>query len=757
MKIARHVLGIIVMVCVTPQLLFAQFDDETTLDLMASVFLEQVDDSTSSDVASGLIFRNINRIERFESPEMLAEIQSAEKEKDWERLDELLKEYISSFGVKNFEKDAYLLWQAGEVKEILQDTAASIRYYELAIKHSKYRPEYDAWYARFDSLRAPRRSEWLSIEQYYKLRELRKKSDIMIPPKKVLQNMGTKINSVQADYAPFMHPSDSLLIFTSRRAEETLIDDIFSKKNEDLFYAQRSFITGKWEDAQRFDDEINSPLNEGSACLSPDGTTLYFTRCNALNGYGDCDLFQAEYETGRWVRIKNLGKEVNSGYWDSHPNISPDGRVLFFASNRVEGFGGTDIFYTIRDSSGTWLPARNLGPIVNTPQNEVTPFYHKINKTLYFSSTGHIENLGSYDIYKTRWMTYNWEEPDNLGPLVNTQGNEYYFSIDGKGETIFYSRSKDSTLRLSSQNFDLYSFPMPMEARPDAVTTLRGILRDSISGHPLVGMVMVVDIDHGTEIAPKEINRRGYFEFDLIANRNYRIYVLGENFLTIKQDVKLEEEEVFAFLTESLNQNKPVIFESLQFEENSYALRKDVLPKLDYLARFLERYPMFRLEIKGHTDADGSDLYNLQLSQRRAEQIRDYIIERGKFGNERVTAEGFGEKYPIMPNDTEENKKINRRVEFELVLADELATDGPLPSEDELIFKDNDEEFDLDTDEFLDTMDWDEMDGDDFDDWLLDEDDFFDDDDDLLFDDDLFEEEEKDSNDKDENKKNEDL
>ncbi len=660
------------------------------------------------DFSATRSFPAIGVTEYFVDKKRIEEIRRLEKQgqelEDLEHLDAALQDYISRFGIENFRRDVGMLWLAGRTKEHLRDTTAAVYYYELAKVHNYGIP---APKMHYDSLTAATESEWLPIDQYFELLDVRRRIDPLIPPRKVLESMGQQINSDDADYAPFMHPTDSILIFTSRRdtLEINSSDyvDPFETQNEDLYFSVKDFMTGKWQEAERLSSEINSLLNEGSACLSPDGKTLYFVRCNAKMSYGDCDLFSAQFDGNHWTEIRNLGKEVNSIYWDSQPNITADGRTLFFSSNRKGGFGGTDLYYTTIGADGHWSPARNLGPIVNTPRDEVTPFFHKINETLYFSSNGQLKNFGGYDIFKAQWEMDSWGAPQNIGPLVNTRGNEYYFSINGQGTTIFYSNSRDTEKDHIKQDFDLWSFPMPMEARPDAIALFKGYLIDSISGNPLVGKVMIIDMDNGVEVMPKEINDRGYFEFDLINNNRYRIFVLGDNFLTIKSDFEMTKDTTFTFFTEAFEKGEPIVFESLEFESNSTKLRAHVRPKLDYIARFLNTYPMFKLVVEGHTDSDGRSESNLQLSQQRAERIATYIIGRGELDPVRVSAKGYGESRPVVPNDTEENKRINRRVEFRLEWDETYEGDYWLPTEEELFFDDDLLE-DVESDEF----DWDE-------------------------------------------------
>ncbi|GAB4404050.1 MAG: hypothetical protein OHK0039_03950 [Bacteroidia bacterium] len=645
-------------------------------------------------------FANINLLPRYVDAKELERIRALHKageeagnpEPILRELDPLLTAYVSKFGIENFRLDFQLLWMLGGVKHMLGDTAAAIRYYELAKLHDRgdIIPDF-----ALAELKAPKRNDWLPIDQYYELLEVRRKVDPLIFPKAVLQRMGSQINSEFPDYAPYLHPTDSILIFTSRRdhsgMDARLYIDPFAPKNEDLYIAERDFITGDWSSAVRFSDTINSEFNEGSACLAPDGVTLYFTRCREDRGFGSCDIYQATYNPalGRWEHFQNLGGAVNSKSWDSQPHISSDGRTLFFVSNRNGGMGGTDLYYSLRDDKGKWTPARNLGPLVNTPGNEVTPYFHKINETLYFSSDGHLTTFGSYDIYKARWLGDRWEFPKNIGPLINTEGNQYYFTINGRGSVIFYANSDNPEEDHVKQDFDLYSFPMPMEARPDAIAKLNGYLVDSVSGYKLRGTVLIIDLEENVEVAPKSINEEGYFEFDLISDRRYRIFVLGDNFLSIRKDMVVSGDTSFTIFTQSFEENKPIIFESLEFGTNSTKLKSDVKPELDYIVRFLQTYPMFKLEVEGHTDAVGRAESNLRLSQDRARAIADYVVRKGELDTARVHATGYGETRPLVPNDTEENRAKNRRVEFKLVLDETYEGDIWLPTEEELFFGPN--------------------------------------------------------------------
>jgi flagellar motor protein MotB len=635
----------------------------------------------------------------------------------------LLGDYIQRFQIDNFTRDYRFLWLLGRVKESRGDTALAVLYYQLAKLHS-HRDSLPLPLQHLDALLAPTRSAWTTIDEYYELLKVRARVDTIRPPR-IRTNMGEYVNSVSADYAPYVHASDDVLIFTSRRDTSGMIDveavGPGTSKNEDLYYTFFNEMVMDWETATRFDNSINTEFNEGSACLSPDGITLFFTRCEpstvtqpekfrfktgradtsmyvnntpSLQGYGSCDLYMAKLDrtTGGFTEVRNLGASINSEAWDSQPNLSADGLTLYFASNRKGGFGGTDLYQSRYDTlTQRWSRAVNLGPLINTAANESTPYFHRINATLYFSSMGHLFNYGDYDIFKSRFLGDRWELPHNVGPLINDGGSQEYFSISGDGKYIYYANANDVEQDRINQDFDLYSFKMPMEARPDADAILKGILRDSVTGYPLVGRAMVIDMEKGVEVAPRILSDSGYFEFNLINNRRYKLVIVGEDFLTINRGFEMTGDTTFNVMTKSFEEGRPFVFERLEFKSNSAKLSAKLKPNLDYLSRFLKNYPQFKLVVEGHTDADGPEARNQTLSRQRAERIRDYLLRKGNIDPTRISGQGYGETRPLVPNDTEENKSKNRRVEFKLIVDETYEGEIFWPSEEEFYFKDHTE------------------------------------------------------------------
>jgi outer membrane protein OmpA-like peptidoglycan-associated protein len=320
-----------------------------------------------------------------------------------------------------------------------------------------------------------------------------------------------------------------------------------------------------------------------------------------------------------------------------------------------------DIYYTFRDKKGEWVPALNLGPVINSRNSEVSPFIHPVHDVLYFSSNGYVLNFGEFDIYKSSRVAGAWQEADNIGPLVNGPGSEFYFTIDSQSKGLFYARSIENDLN----NLDLYSFPLPMEAQPLATTRLFGSLLDANTGDPFErGIISIIDIDNGIEVAPQYLSKEGKFDFKLINNREYLLVIQGDEFFRVEQIFTLNGDLELNMLTESITSR--LKFESIEFDNGSAELKTSMYVDLDKLSDFLLDNPDFKLKISGHTDSDGSYDFNMDLSNNRAAAIAEYIIYFGNISEARIETFGYGSSEPIVEEKTEEDKALNRRVEFEL-------------------------------------------------------------------------------------------
>ncbi|PRY13102.1 outer membrane protein OmpA-like peptidoglycan-associated protein [Pontibacter ummariensis] len=608
-----------------------------------------------------LDFPNLNKIPYYRNSRQLAAIQKLEKRKRYDQVLPLLEKYVHNFGVENFYKDTRLLWRLGQLAERQGELEKAKALYRLVLKHHRSDVRRVASY--YDSLEQNTKDYYVPLDYYYELVEYRKSVTTFKPPKGVYVNMGKAINSSYADYGPTLSDTNATLIFTSKRHIHGLKD----RSNEDLFYSRQ--INGFWEEAQPFGKPVNSIYNEGSAYLSRDGHTLFFTRCEARDSYGNCDIYTATKQPdGNWGQIKNLGSNVNSEAWDSQPTLSANEDTLYFSSDRLGGFGLSDIYYSYKTKSGDWAKAQNMGPVINTRDSEVSPFYHPLYQVLYFSSRGQLNNFGDFDIYKTYKVQGHWQEPRNIGPLVNGRGSEYYFTIDAASKNLYYARSEADDI----ENLDLFSFPLPMEAHPLAVTKVVGMLTDSVTQKPLSGVISVIDLDNGIEISSKYIRPDGSFEFNLIDNSNYLLLIQSPDFFTIEKQLQLQQDTSVQVMTTVIDYSIPLVFKNIEFDQNQSSIKEDMKPVLDEVALFLMDHPTYRLQIAGYTDGFGDPNFNLSLSQDRADAIKRYIERQiGIPGTDsRVEAIGYGSTRPLREEKTEEDRRINRRVEFKIIKPD---------------------------------------------------------------------------------------
>jgi outer membrane protein OmpA-like peptidoglycan-associated protein len=616
----------------------------------------QLNDSLTTYGQSDIFnFPNINKIRFYEHENSLVRVQPLEVSGAEENLYHALKDYVTNFAVDNFSSNTPMIWRLAKLSEKYGPPGESILLYKLVLKHYRKNTDIGKVRREFDSVTVNQKDNYVPLKQYYELVAFRKEIDTLRPPQGVLMKMAEWINSDKADYGPTIGNLDFLLLFTSKRNSVLSIERTY---NEDLFYTKKE--DGQWMEAQPF-RTINTRYNEGSACLSKEGKHLYFARCNSPDSYGNCDIFEATLSAdSTWGNVKNLGKNINSISWDSHPSLSHSGDTLFFASDRLGGFGLSDIYYSVRNENGVWQKALNVGPIINTRGNEVSPFFHHRYHVLYFSSDGQPLNFGDFDIFKSYRQETNWGEPKNIGPLVNGQGSEYYFTIDSESSQLFYARSDESDL----EDLDLHTFPVPMEAQPTAVVRLTGSLVNSQNKKPFKGIVSVIDMDKGVEVAPKFLREDGSFDFDLINKRNYLLIIQGEDFFRIEELFFMDGDTEMHRETDPIESK--IAFSSLEFENGKANILPAMHADLDKLANFLIDHPDFSLNISGHTDSQGSEVSNLRLSQARADAIKAYLMYQFKIDPDRITATGYGSAIPLVEEHNDDDRKLNRRVEFDI-------------------------------------------------------------------------------------------
>lgn len=477
-------------------------------------------------------------------------------------------------------------------------------------------------------------------------------------------NMGESINTQYDEYLPTLTADEQTFIFT-RLIPDTVDFGLKILMVEDFF--QTTKLNEKWEMAEKMPTPFNSLDNEGALSISPDGRTAYFTRCNARDGYGSCDLYYSERIGKRWTEPKNMGPTVNSSSWDSQPTIASDGRTLFFVSNRRGGKGKNDIWYTYRKDNDKWTKPISLDSTINTPGNDMYPFIHPSNTSLYFSSDYHL-GMGGFDIFYSNIVDGKFTPAQNIGYPINTSSDETSFIVSPSGKKAIFSTS----LKDGIGGKDLYEFDLYEKAQPTPVVYMKGKTFDKFTNKPLAVNFEVKDVDKNTLIASSSSDPlTGEYLVVLPLGATYALNAWAESYLFYSENFQLKDisnsnssqKDVYLI---PIVEGESVVLNNIFFETNDYSLLPNSQSELNILLELLEKNRNIVIEISGHTDNVGSQEYNLELSSKRANSVKTYLEEKG-IEAIRLKSKGFGQTKPISVNQTEEGRAKNRRTEFKII------------------------------------------------------------------------------------------
>lgn len=479
-------------------------------------------------------------------------------------------------------------------------------------------------------------------------------------------NMGDSINTARDEYLPYLTADDEYILFTSKRPQSVGgFNRSLQDYSEDFFFSRK--IDGAWTKARNLGKPINTRENEGAASVTQDGRMIFFTACNLPEGFGSCDIYFSKREGNKWTRPVILGEEINSESWDSQPCLSHDGKTLYFASGRAGGKGGRDIWFS-NFIDGKWTPAQNLGAPINTAGNEDSPFIHADDETLYFSSDYH-PGFGSQDLFVSyRDETDTWALPKNMGYPLNTVADESNIFVSASGKRGYINSDRDGGKGMS----DLYEFEMAPEIRPKLATYLRGLVVDSLTEKPLYARIQLIDVQSGDTIRKVFSDKvDGRFLMSLPLDRDYAAYVETPGYLFTSKNFSLAasaESSYFDLLIEmkKLRKDISIVLPNIFFDTGKWDLKETSDVELQFLLKFLKRNPKITIEVQGHTDDIGKDEDNLNLSQKRAEAVREYLLEQG-INPERLLAKGYGESQPVAGNITDEDRAQNRRTEIKIL------------------------------------------------------------------------------------------
>ncbi len=539
---------------------------------------------------------------------------------------------------------------------------------------------------------------------------------------KELVNLGPVINTEYAEYCPVISADESLLIFTSRRQGTTgNKKDVDNEFFEDIYVSKKG-ANGEWGTPENIGPTINTEFHEASNGLSHDGTELYIFKED--NGG---DIYKCvQTVDGNWSKPMRLD-HVNTKYDETSITFSEDGKTMIFASDRPGGLGRLDLYISKQDKKGRWGKPENIGSILNTQYDEDSPFLTPDGKTLFFSSDGH-NSMGGYDIYKTTLDNGKWSKPENLGYPVNTTDDDIYYVESGDGLHGYYSsvrsngsgekdlymitnkkpaeepkpvevakveEKKDTAVAQVAEKVEEVKEEVkkeelkaeepvkveaPVKEEPVAVAkptfksvTVKGRVFDVESGAPIPATVDVID-EKGKILQQITTTEDGYYTLVLNEkkNRNFTFLVKPAGYLkkSLKVAIKPAFEETETVQDLALSKyvaGQKYILRNIYFDFNRASLKPESAEELQKLVDMLKNNPEAKIEIGGHTDYVGSMEYNKALSQKRAQEVVNYLISKGISPN-RLTAIGYGKEHPLASNDDEEEgRELNRRTEFKIL------------------------------------------------------------------------------------------
>ena len=499
-------------------------------------------------------------------------------------------------------------------------------------------------------------AEWLITNIYFA------KEAIMNPLEISPVKLPEIINAGPLQYFPVLTGDEEQILFTKRQGAHPRYDE--------NIYASKKDENGNWIPPYSLSANINTASNEGTCTISADGKVLIFTSCQGRGSFGSCDLYISYREGKDWTRPINLGPNVNSKFWDSQPSLSADGRKLYFVSERPGGRGGRDIWVSQRDESDAWESAVNLGPSINTSRDEVSPFIHVNGQTLYFASKGY-PGLGGYDLFYSEFSNNVWSEPKNLGYPVNTPQDQISLFVTTSGERAYYSLdSYDQTgLPLSM----IYYFDIPPEISvSNRSFYVKGTILDDETRQPLKARVELRDVNKNELISVVSSDSvLGEYMMILTEGTEYALYVERPGYIFESRNFNLpqgseQKPVIMDFLLRKSESGAVTTLNNIFFETDSYALLDRSKTELDKVVEFLNNSHDMKIEISGHTDDVGTEAYNEELSMNRAEAVYLYLLDKGIL-EESMTYQGYGESRPAVPNDSEENRSKNRRIEFKIL------------------------------------------------------------------------------------------
>ncbi len=512
-----------------------------------------------------------------------------------------------------------------------------------------------------------------------KIQECRVGKELASNPVRVwIDNLGPSVNSKYPDFGPVISADNRELFFTSRRPEGNAgakEKDETGYNYEDIYSSSRSF-GGEWGEAMNLGKPVNTKKHDATVGISPDGKSL-ITYHGISRKNGNL-LITKKDDAGNWEKLRDLGRNINSGYHEEAATLSFDEKKLFFVSDKPGGYGGHDIYVALWDEANqTWGEAKNLGAKINTEFDEKGVFFHSDGKSLYFSSAGH-KTMGGLDIFKAEYDAEldEWSTPVNIGYPINTADDDVYFVVSGNERYAYYSsvreggygekdiyqitflgeKKKPIFATSGLVNGDLDSnFSSPVVGNYDKrdLVIVNGSVKDNESNEGIESYITFTDATTNEVVYEVVPDKDGNYSVVVETGKDYAVtsekagYTLASENLNLRSEDEGKDVDMHFGMSsikgEDGGKGVKFVLRNIYFDYDQSTLRHMAVGELDKLVKILEENPEMRIQLTGHTDSRGPVWYNNSLSKRRSKVAKDYLVSKG-IASSRIETKGMGKK-----------------------------------------------------------------------------------------------------------------
>ena len=480
----------------------------------------------------------------------------------------------------------------------------------------------------------------------------------------IKENLGSNINSAYREIAPVISPDGKTLYYTRWKHPENL----GNSKNQDVWFSEIQ-KDGKWGMAKSVGQPINNTEHNAICAISPDGKTILLNNVYLRDGSMAKGVSIATKTATGWgfptpISIKNFKNKSDYAEY----SFSPNGRVMIMTGQFTETQGGKDIYVSFLQADDIWSEPKNLGKKINSADEESTPFIAADGKTLYFSTKG-ISGYGSNDIFLSRrlddtWL--NWSEPENLGAVINTSEWDGYFTVSALTDYAYFSSQENA---LGEE--DIFKLAVPESIKPDAVVQITGNVYNKMDNKPIAARINVQSMTDGDTVCVSYDPLTGDYKMMLPTKQRYNITATRKGFMAVSESLDFTKENNFREVKKNIyllpiEAGQKMTLNSVFFEQSKAEIIDTSFPELDRIVKAMQENPTMEIMLEGHTDNQGDWNANLQLSKERVEEVKNYLASKG-VNMKRIQVQGYGSTRPIASNNSEEKRRLNRRVEVTIV------------------------------------------------------------------------------------------